>query len=267
MFDEYYVWVAGIVLLDLILAIAAISMLRLVRGISAGVNTTDELSKKDNFAFGISFAGSALALAMIIAAAIGGEPAESFAREALNVTVYALVGIILLKIGMLINDAVIFNRFSLKESIYNENVAAGVVHAANFLAVGIIIQSAIRWVETETWARSFLSHPAATQRILPLLDQWADESVAVLADTTLWEAWWLTTLSHLGLKVPEERRPLITLAESSCPSGMHAPGGLYLCLGPEDWRQHYNVLARVSDQALILFKERSPLEPVPLPPA
>jgi uncharacterized membrane protein YjfL (UPF0719 family) len=151
MFDEYYVWVAGIVLLDLILAIAAISMLRLVRGISAGVNTTDELSKKDNFAFGISFAGSALALAMIIAAAIGGEPAESFAREALNVTVYALVGIILLKIGMLINDAVIFNRFSLKESIFNENVAAGVVHAANFLAVGIIIQSAIRWVETETW--------------------------------------------------------------------------------------------------------------------
>ena len=151
MFNEYYLWVAGVVLLNLVLAIAAISALRYVRGVSAGVNTTHELSKKDNFAFGISFAGSALALSMIMAAAIGGDPADSFVKEAINITVYAVVGIVLLKIGMMINDAIIFNRFSLKESIFNENVAAGVVHAANFLAVGIVIQSAIRWVETETW--------------------------------------------------------------------------------------------------------------------
>ncbi len=122
-------------------------------------------------------------------------------------------------------------------------------------------------LETQPWARSFLAHPAATSRILGLLDRWAEESVAVLADTTLWEAWWLTTLAHLGLKVPDERRPLVTLAESSCLAGMYAPGGLYLCLGTEDWRRHYNVLARVSDQALILFKERSPLDPEAIPPS
>ncbi len=121
-------------------------------------------------------------------------------------------------------------------------------------------------LETESWARSFLSHSASTGRMLDLLDLWGEESVAVLADTTLWEAWWLTTLAHLDLKVPDERRPLVTLAESSCPAGMHTPGGLYLCLGTESWRCHYNVLGRISDKALILFKERSPLDPEGVPP-
>ena len=121
-------------------------------------------------------------------------------------------------------------------------------------------------LETEPWARSFLSHPAALERILKLLESWAEESVAVLAGTALWEAWWLTTLAHLGVPLPDERRPLVTLAESSSPAGIFAPGGLYLCLGSENWRQHYNVLGRVTDQSLVLYKERSPLEsegPVP----
>ncbi len=122
-------------------------------------------------------------------------------------------------------------------------------------------------VETENWARSFLAHPAARDRVLKLLDNWADESVAVLAGTALWEAWWLTTLAHLGLPLPHERRPLVTLAEASNPAGIFAPGSLYLCMGSEHWRQHYNVLGRVTDQALVLFKERSPLGGEGTPPS
>jgi hypothetical protein len=121
-------------------------------------------------------------------------------------------------------------------------------------------------VETQPWARSFLAHPQATERLLSLLKDWADESVSVLAETPLWEAWWLTILAQLGLKMPDQRRPLVTLAEASHSCGLFAPGGLYLCMGTEDWRQHYNVLARVTDQALILFKERSPLDDDHLPP-
>ncbi len=115
-------------------------------------------------------------------------------------------------------------------------------------------------LETEEWARSFLAYPAALERVLKLLENWADESVTVLAGTALWEAWWLTTLAHLKLPLPDERRPLVTLAASSNPAGVFAPGGLYLCMGTENWRQHYNVLARTTDQSLILFKERSPLD-------
>lgn len=151
MIDEYYLWVIGIVCLDLLIAIAAISAFRLLMGILAGVNTTAELSRKDNFAFGISFGGGALALALIVAAAIGGEPAASLVNEGINVITYAVIGIVLLKIGMLINDRAIFHRFSLKEQIHQQNISAGIVQAANYIALGIIIQSTIRWVETETW--------------------------------------------------------------------------------------------------------------------
>lgn len=152
MFDEYFVWVSGVILIDLFIAVIAISGFRYLQGVLAGVNTTEELSKKDNFAFGISFAGGALALALIVAAAVEGEPADSILNEGINVAIYAFAGIILLKIGTLVNDAVIFHRFSLKEQIDQQNIAAGVVQASNFLALGIIISSSIRWVETETWS-------------------------------------------------------------------------------------------------------------------
>lgn len=151
MLNEYTFWVAGVLCIDLILAVIAISVFRYLQGVLAGVSTTDELAKKDNFAFGISFAGGALALAMIIAAAVGGDPSDSFVKEAVNVTVYAITGIILLKFGTLINDLIIFHRISLKQEISKENITAGIVQAANFLALGIIIQASIAWVETETW--------------------------------------------------------------------------------------------------------------------
>ena len=151
MIDEYYLWVAGVICLDLSIAIAAISAFRYFQGVLAGVNTTVELSRKDNFAFGIAFGGGALALALIVAAAVGGEPAASLVNEGMNVIAYALIGIVLLILGMLINDKVIFHRFSLKEQIDQQNISAGIVQAANYLALGIIIQSTIRWVETETW--------------------------------------------------------------------------------------------------------------------
>lgn len=114
-------------------------------------------------------------------------------------------------------------------------------------------------VETTEWARTFLAHPAAGPRIGRLLEEWADESVALLADTPLWEAWWLSTLADLRLPLPRERRPLVTLAEAGRTAGLFAPGCLYLCLGSESWQRHYGVLARCTDRALILYKECSPL--------
>lgn len=151
MLNDYALWVVGVFCIDLVLAVIAISTFRYLQGLLAGVDTTEELSRKDNFAFGISFAGGALALAMIIAAAVGGEPSESIIAEGVNVILYSLLGIVLLKTGTLVNDRFIFHRFSLKEEVLKENISAGIVQAANFLALGFIIQSSIRWVETESW--------------------------------------------------------------------------------------------------------------------
>jgi len=151
MLDESMFWVAGIIGVDLVLAVIAISGYRYFQTVTQGINTTHELSKKDNFAFGIAFAGGALALAQIIAAAVGGDPAESYLNEAINVSIYAIIGIVLLRVGAIVNDKMNFNHFSLKEEISKENITAGIIQAANYIALGIIISAAINWIEVESY--------------------------------------------------------------------------------------------------------------------
>jgi len=148
---ENTTWLLSVIGLDLLVAVIAIFALRLIFGLVSGVNTTDELSKKDNFAFGIAFAGAALALAQVVAASVAGVPEDSLVSEATNIALYSVVGMVLFKLGALINDYVIFNRVSVKEEIANQNISIGIVQAANYLALGFIISSAINWVEIETW--------------------------------------------------------------------------------------------------------------------
>ncbi|HIG64779.1 MAG: DUF350 domain-containing protein [Gammaproteobacteria bacterium] len=151
MLDESTIWIAGIICIDLVLAVIAITAYRYFQSVTQGINTTEELSKKDNFAFGIAFAGGALALAQIIAAAVGGDPAENYLNEAINVSIYALLGIVLLRVGALVNDKMNFNQFSLTKEISKENMTAGIIQAANYIALGIIISAAIHWIEVESY--------------------------------------------------------------------------------------------------------------------
>ena len=129
-------WQLSILAIDLSIAIIAISALRYLQGLMAGVNTSNELAKKDNFAFGVSISGNALALALIMAGVVTGEGDPSLLDE-------------LLKVGTVVNDKAIFHTFSVKEQVKSENMAAGIVQAANFLALGIIINSAIKWIESD----------------------------------------------------------------------------------------------------------------------
>ncbi len=145
MLNTLSLWHISIIVIDLIIAIIAISSIRHLQGLLAGVNTTEELSKKDNFAFGISIAGGALAVSLILFASVSGDASVSLLHEAGNVAIYALAGIIFLKVGTIINDAIIFHKISLKEKIADKNISAGVVQAANLVALGIIIHSAMNW--------------------------------------------------------------------------------------------------------------------------
>ena len=151
MINEFSMWTITVVAVNLGIAIAAISGFRFFLGVLTGVNTTIELSEKDNYAFGITFAGGALALALVLSAAVTGDAASNLAVEAMNVATYAVAGIALLKIGSLVNDFVIFHKVSLKEAVSQHNIGAGVVQAANLLALGIVISSVVNWVDSENW--------------------------------------------------------------------------------------------------------------------
>jgi len=141
----------SILAVNILVALAGIFAFRQMQGLTFGVNVVNELSKKDNYAFGLSFAGGAYAFSLIIAAAVAGEAADSWINEALNIVMYAVVGLVLLKIGSVLFDALIFNRFSVRKEVLNENLGAGIVQMGNFVALGIIVAASIDWVESETY--------------------------------------------------------------------------------------------------------------------
>ncbi len=151
MINEISMWSIAIAAINLGIAVAAICGFRALFGKLAGVSTTVELAEKDNYAFGVSFAGGAGALALVLSAAVTGDAADDFLSEAFNVLTYAVAGIVLLKLGSQINDWIIFHKFSLKQAVHEHNVGAGVIQAANFLALGFIIHTAMNWVESEDW--------------------------------------------------------------------------------------------------------------------
>lgn len=137
--------------INLVIVIGVLFCYRHIQAKIAGVSSTNELAQKDNYAFGVSVAGGLLALCFMLASAVAGEIAGSLAEEAINVLSYAVVGIILLKLGMMINDNIIMRGFSVTEQLRNNNMAVGVVNGSNLVAQGIITSAAITWVEIESW--------------------------------------------------------------------------------------------------------------------
>ncbi|KMT64009.1 DUF350 domain-containing protein [Catenovulum maritimum] len=133
--------------IDLVIAIALLSAMRVVSGMWAKVNTTEELSHKDNFAFGISMAGSIFAMGIVLTGAITGETANSYIVEAIGVATYGIVGLILIKVGRFIHDKVSLNQINKVEEIRNENVSVAIVDAAAVIATAIIIRAVLLWVE------------------------------------------------------------------------------------------------------------------------
>lgn len=142
-------WQLAVILINVAIAVFALVVLRYGMSMLVGVNMKDELDKKDNFAFGITVAGAALSLILIMASAISGEASASLLQETLNASMYALLGIVLLKIGFVIQDNLLLRKISFTEEIKNGNVSASVVAAANLVAVGLIIQTSIYWVDDE----------------------------------------------------------------------------------------------------------------------
>lgn len=132
--------------IDLVIAIALLSAMKFISGLSANVNTTDELSKQDNFAFGISVAGSIAALGIVMTGAITGEAAESYTLEAIGMLSYGIFGLLLIKVGRMMHDRFALNKLNKTELIKAGNVTIGIVDAASTIATAIVIRAVLIWV-------------------------------------------------------------------------------------------------------------------------
>tara|TARA_R110000744_G_scaffold20143_6_gene52925 strand:- start:2299 stop:3201 length:903 start_codon:yes stop_codon:yes gene_type:complete len=132
--------------IDITIAIILLGAMRFISGLSAKVNSTDELAKEDNFAFGISVAGSVAALGIVLTGAITGENAESYLMEIIGMASYGILGLILIKIGRIFHDRFALNKIDKNAEIKSRNIAVGIVDASGAIATAIVIRAVLLWV-------------------------------------------------------------------------------------------------------------------------
>jgi hypothetical protein len=133
--------------IDVSIAILLLGAMRFLSGLSAKVNSTQELAKEDNFAFGISVAGSVLALGIVLTGAITGEAASSYSMEAIGMLAYGGYGLILIKVGRIIHDKIALQHLDKNALIIEKNLTIGIIDAAGAIATAIIIRAVLLWVD------------------------------------------------------------------------------------------------------------------------
>lgn len=148
-FNAMNIWVMQALAIDFAIIFLLFISLRVVKGMVSNVHATDEIASKDNFAFGVSFAGGIVALAIMLTGASMGEFGSSLLEEAKNMAVFGIVGLILITAGRFFQDKIVLSKVSLHDEIAKGNLAAAIVDIGNVIAVGIVIRASMIWVETE----------------------------------------------------------------------------------------------------------------------
>ena len=117
-------YIYQILLIDLVIAVAMISGLRFITGVVANVDSAEELAARDNVAFGIAMAAGIIALALMLTGAVAGEPGITYVDEVVSVLAYGILGVLLIKIGRLMQDNIVLRGIEIQQQIKNGNIAA-----------------------------------------------------------------------------------------------------------------------------------------------
>lgn len=133
--------------IDITIAIILLGAMRFLLGLTSHVNSTEELAHKDNFAFGVSVAGSILALGIVLTGAITGENAPSYMMEVIGMLSYGVYGLVLIKVGRVIQDKVALQHLDKTKLIKDQNLSIGIIDAAGAIATAIIIRAVLLWVD------------------------------------------------------------------------------------------------------------------------
>ncbi|GAA0369439.1 DUF350 domain-containing protein [Bowmanella denitrificans] len=133
--------------LDIVIALLLLVLMRWVFGVWTRVDGNDQLSGKDNFAFGISIASSLLALSIILWSAAEKASSEDYLAQSIQMLVYGIVGILLIKVGRFVHDRLVLDRLDKREQILSRNVSIALVDCASSIAIAIMIRSVLLWTE------------------------------------------------------------------------------------------------------------------------
>ena len=107
------------------------------------VRVKHELVENDNFAFAVAHVGYFIGLILAISGAIVG-PSEGLIPDLIDIGLYGGLAILLLNLSVIVNDKILFPRFSVyREITEDRNVGTGAIEGANAIGTGLIIYGAV----------------------------------------------------------------------------------------------------------------------------
>lgn len=137
-----------IALLYLLIAIGILGIAKILNDVTISYDLGEQLTKKDNRAVSVSFAGYMISVSLIIAAVMASpstiETADSrwgfVLKDVGNTALWSAIGIVLLLASRVINDRVLLPSFSNKKEIEtDQNVGVGAVQAGTYVATALIL--------------------------------------------------------------------------------------------------------------------------------
>ncbi|MBL4673550.1 MAG: DUF350 domain-containing protein [Arenicella sp.] len=134
---------------NILIIIAFVLPVRFILAKYLGVNAKQELDKSDNAAFGVSIAGGALGLILMLTGVMSGESMAVISEEIMSLIVYGILGYAMMMAGVLIQDKLVIRGVSLAKEISNGNMAAAIVVATNMAIVGLIAKKTITWIDSD----------------------------------------------------------------------------------------------------------------------
>ena len=136
----------------LVLAAVILLFAKILNQIFAGYSLNNQLTKQDNKAVAVSFAGFLFALYIVIHGILttpanihllrsGGSP---WLLDLASTTVWSTIACTLLLLARVINDKVIFPKFSnKKELITDQNIGMGATQAGSYIATALVIRAVL----------------------------------------------------------------------------------------------------------------------------
>ena len=124
-----------------------LSLMRWLSGRLSQVDVKEELTTRDNFAFGISLAGRMLSLCIVFSAVVGRHVGDGYLDAAISMLLLGTLGIVLIKVGRYCHDKIVLHKLQKEVLINDRNVAVAMVDAASAVAMALMIRSILLWVE------------------------------------------------------------------------------------------------------------------------
>lgn len=107
------------------------------------IDINHELVEKDNFAFILSYVGYFTGIIIIIGAAIKGD-SYGLGSDIAQISLYSILGILLLHISIWISNKLILPNFDIKkEIITDKNAGTGIIEASIYVANALVLYAAL----------------------------------------------------------------------------------------------------------------------------